>query len=57
MLLLAMAGGMLVTSCKRTYVCKDQAGNITSEIKAATQSEANKLCNQNPNSKQTAIRK
>lgn len=56
--LLAIAGGMMVTSCKKTYECKDnQTEIITGEITASSQSEADKMCNQPGMNPSTATQK
>lgn len=56
-LLLALAGGFVAASCKRTYQCKDQAGIITGEVKAYSQSKATSLCQANNPNQMTAIKK
>ncbi|MBL7934061.1 MAG: hypothetical protein JNL60_19310 [Bacteroidia bacterium] len=54
-LLLAIAGGMLVVSCGKTYQCKDAAGNITGEVTAYSQEKANEMCKKNGS--QVAVKK
>ena len=57
-LFLAMASALAAASCCKTYQCKDnQTEIITSEVCATSQSKANSMCNQNPSSPQTAIKK
>ncbi len=34
----------LITSCKKTYVCKDTYDNKIGEVKASSQDKANSLC-------------
>jgi hypothetical protein len=34
----------LITSCKKTYICKDAYGNKTGEVKASSQDKANSMC-------------
>ncbi|MES2680641.1 MAG: hypothetical protein V4635_12180 [Bacteroidota bacterium] len=57
MLLMAIVSGVVVASCNKTYVCKDQAGIVTAEVKARSQSKANSLCQGNNPNPVTAIQK
>lgn len=56
-ILLAAAGAMAAASCKKTFVCKDQTGMITAEVKAYKQSTATSMCNGGSNGNVTATRK
>lgn len=56
-LLLILAGVLSLASCKKTFVCKDQNGTVTAEVKAYKQSTATSMCNGGSNGAITASRK